>query len=85
MSKKTRSTKNGVIINNNENQNTETSNEDLKKDSSPYVFQREKINFDLSIKELPWTEKQKEIINNFLDKKTKVLLLKGPAGTSKTI
>jgi phosphate starvation-inducible protein PhoH len=54
-------------------------------DNSPYVFQREKINFDLSIKELPWTEKQKEIINNFLDKKTKVLLLKGPAGTSKTI
>jgi phosphate starvation-inducible PhoH-like protein len=54
-------------------------------DNSPYVFQREKINFDLSIKELPWTKKQKEIINNFLDKKTKVLLLKGPAGTSKTI
>lgn len=54
-------------------------------DNSPYVFQNEKINFDLSIKELPWTEKQKEIINSFLDKKTKVLLLKGPAGTSKTI
>lgn len=52
-------------------------------DTSPYVFQSEKINFDLSIKELPWTEKQKEIIANFLDKKTKVLLLKGPAGTSK--
>ena len=54
-------------------------------DNSPYVFQNEKINFDLTIKELPWTDKQKEIINNFLDKKTKVLLLKGPAGTSKTI
>ena len=53
-------------------------------DNSPYVFQRDKIAFDLSIKNLPWTEKQKEIIARFLDKGTKVLLLKGPAGTSKT-
>jgi len=55
-----------------------------KEDNSPYVFQRDKISFDLSIKQLPWTEKQKEIIARFLDKGTKVLLLKGPAGTSKT-
>jgi phosphate starvation-inducible PhoH-like protein len=54
-------------------------------DNSPYVFQKEKINYELQIKELPWTNKQKEIISTFLDKKTKVLLLKGPAGTSKTI
>jgi len=53
-------------------------------DNSPYVFQRDKISFDLTIKDLPWTEKQKEVIATFLDKKTKVLLLKGPAGTSKT-
>lgn len=53
-------------------------------DNSPYVFQRDKISFDLTIKNLPWTEKQKEIIARFLDKGTKVLLLKGPAGTSKT-
>lgn len=53
-------------------------------DNSPYVFQRDKISFDLVIKNLPWTEKQKEIISTFLDKKTKVLFLKGPAGTSKT-
>lgn len=58
--------------------------ETLSKDNSPYVFQRDKISFDLKIKDLPWTEKQKYIINIFLDKKTKVLLLKGPAGTSKT-
>lgn len=54
-------------------------------DTSPYVFQNEKINFDLQIKELPWTEKQKEIIKLFLDKKTKLMILKGPAGTSKTM
>jgi phosphate starvation-inducible PhoH-like protein len=53
-------------------------------DNSPYVFQKEKINYELQIKDLPWTDKQKEIISTFLDKKTKVLLLKGPAGTSKT-
>jgi phosphate starvation-inducible PhoH-like protein len=53
-------------------------------DTSPYVFQRNKINYELRIKDLPWTEKQKEIISLFMDKKTKMLLLKGPAGTSKT-
>lgn len=55
------------------------------KDTSPYVAQREKINFSLNVRELPWTDKQKEIIDLFLDKKTKLLILKGPAGTSKTI
>lgn len=55
------------------------------KDTSPYVAQREKINFDLHIREMPWTEKQKNIINLFLDKRTKVMILKGPAGTSKTM
>jgi hypothetical protein len=59
-----------------------TSNMEVK-DNSPYVAQRDKIKFDLSIRELPWTDKQKEIINLFLDKKTKLMLLKGPAGTSK--
>ena len=32
-------------------------------DNSPYVFQRDKISFDLTIKNLPWTSKQKEIRN----------------------
>ena len=56
-----------------------------KKDNSPYVYQREKINYDLKIGELPWTNRQKQIISRFLDKKTKVLFLKGPAGTSKSM
>jgi len=54
-------------------------------DTSLYVAQREKIDFTLNVKELPWTDKQKEIINLFLDKDTKLMILKGPAGTSKTI
>ena len=58
---------------------------EVGKDTSPYVAQREKIDFSLNVRELPWTDKQKEIINLFLDKKTKLMLLKGPAGTSKTI
>jgi phosphate starvation-inducible PhoH-like protein len=61
-----------------------TNQEGQPNDNSPYVFQRDKISYDLQVKELPWTEKQKEIIATFLDKKTKVLLLKGPAGTAKT-
>jgi phosphate starvation-inducible PhoH-like protein len=71
--------KNRKTVNSNE-----LNNSNVVSDNSPYVFQNEKINFELQIKELPWTDKQKEIISTFLDKKTKVLLLKGPAGTSKT-
>lgn len=52
---------------------------------SPYVFQRDKIDFVLNIRELPWTERQKEIISIILDKKTKVVFLKGVAGTGKTL
>ncbi len=54
-------------------------------DRSPYVVQRNKIDYELKIRELPWSEKQKAIIDLFLHKKTKLLILKGPAGTSKTI
>jgi len=51
----------------------------------PYVFQQDKINFDLDIKELPWTEKQKAIIALALDKNTKALIMRGCAGSSKTL
>lgn len=54
------------------------------KDTSPRVYQRNKINFDLNIRELPWTEKQKELISILLDKKTKCVFIEGPAGVSKT-
>jgi phosphate starvation-inducible PhoH-like protein len=54
-------------------------------DQSPYVAQRNKIDYELKIKELPWKERQKAIIDLFLHKKTKLMLLRGPAGTSKTI
>lgn len=54
-------------------------------DNSPYVYQRDKVNFDFSIKELPWTEKQKNLIQIINDKKTRCVFVEGPAGTSKTL
>lgn len=56
-----------------------------KFDKSPFVYQRDKVNYDLKIREFPWTEKQKALIDLFMDKKCKVLLLKGCAGVSKTL
>lgn len=54
-------------------------------DTSPYVFQREKIKHELNIRELPWTEKQKTLIELILHKDTKAVFISGPSGTSKTL
>ena len=54
-------------------------------DNSPKVFQREKIDFNLNIKGLDWSEKQKAFIELATHKDTKVVFLSGPAGTSKSI
>ena len=56
-----------------------------KPDQSPRVPQREKIKDVLTIKDLVWTPKQQEFINLALDKQTKILMVSGPAGSSKTI
>lgn len=61
------------------------SRQEVASDKSPYVFQNDKINYELEIKELPWTEKQKEFIKIALSKETKVMIVKGSAGTSKTL
>jgi|GEM_PF-494133 len=79
MKKTKRTAKAAAVVTSKINDNT------LVKDNSPYVAQREKIDFTLNVRELPWTDKQKEIISLFLDKNTKLMILKGPAGTSKTI
>jgi phosphate starvation-inducible PhoH-like protein len=50
-----------------------------------YVYQKEKLTRPISIRELPWTQKQLDFIDLALDKKTKIMLVKGPAGTSKTL
>jgi len=57
----------------------------LSGDNTPYVFQRDKIDFDLRIRDLPWTDKQKAVIELVSNKNTKVVFLNGPAGTSKSL
>jgi phosphate starvation-inducible protein PhoH len=49
------------------------------------VPQRDKIGFDLRIKELDWTEKQKAFASLAINKDTRVVFLSGPSGTSKTL
>jgi phosphate starvation-inducible PhoH-like protein len=57
----------------------------MGEDKSPYVSQKDKINFELKIRErTDLTDKQKELINLILDKKTKMVFISGPAGCSKT-
>lgn len=56
-----------------------------KKDTSPYVYQKEKIDFSLNIKEIPWTEKQKEIIDTVIEKKANMTLIDGIWGSGKTL
>ncbi len=55
-----------------------------KKDRSPVIPQRDVFKDNLIIHDIQWTEKQKKLIDLFLDKKTKILFLSGPAGTSKS-
>lgn len=54
-------------------------------DRSEHVHQEEKFKGVLTVKDLKWTEKQKEFISLALNKDVKILLIKGPAGTSKTL
>lgn len=56
-----------------------------KQDQSQHVHQKEKISRSLQIKELPWTEKQKEIIKIAQDKNTSIIILDGLPGTSKSL
>lgn len=54
-------------------------------DTSPKVTQRDKIKDLLTIKDLNWTEKQKEFIRVSLDKNTKMVIADGLPGTGKSL
>ena len=55
------------------------------KDKSPFVPQNEKISRPLKIRQrLDLTTKQKEFLKLALDNETKIILLSGPAGSSKS-
>lgn len=56
----------------------------IQKDKSPVVHQRNKIDHYLTILHRELTEKQKKFIELALDKKVKLLLVSGPAGSTKT-
>jgi phosphate starvation-inducible PhoH-like protein len=56
-----------------------------RKDTSPVVSQRQKIDFVLSVKDFPWSEKQKKLIELIQDSKTKIVFIHGPAGSAKTL
>lgn len=56
-----------------------------KPDTSPHVHQNPKINFDLNIRELPWTERQQEVIDAALIKKSKLTIVDGIWGSGKSI
>ncbi len=54
-------------------------------DKSPYIPQRDKVAFDLSIRQRDdLTENQRKLIDLILDRDTRLVFLSGPAGTSKT-
>lgn len=57
-----------------------------RKDTSPKIFQRDKINFEINIKERDdLTEKQKLILETALDRNTRCIFIDGLYGTGKTI
>lgn len=72
MSKKTRARKEEVLG-------------EMKKDRSPVIPQRDKLKVELNIYERPdLTQKQKDLVDLILDKKTNIVFVSGGAGTSKT-
>lgn len=53
-------------------------------DTSPIVPQKGKLKNELHISSRELTEKQKHFLNIAMDKNTKMIFVKGPAGTAKT-
>ena len=50
-----------------------------------HIAQRDKIPYDFTLREFPWTEKQKEVISAIGSKESRITMLKGVAGTAKTL
>jgi phosphate starvation-inducible protein PhoH len=64
---------------------SEVEGKEEDKFKTPYVFQRSKVTYEFAVRELPWTEKQKALIELCLNKQVKCVFIKGPAGCSKTL
>jgi len=70
---------------NNTKRTKKTEKKPKKQDTSPHVHQNPKISFDLNIREFPWTERQKEIIDAVLTKKSKLTIVDGIWGSGKSL
>lgn len=55
------------------------------KDTSPIVPQRDKYKEELKIREYPWTDNQKKIIDTILNKDSKIVFVQGCAGSGKSL
>ena len=55
-----------------------------KTDKSIKIYQREKIDFELTIAKVDWTPKQQEVREGIKHQDTKYVMIKGGSGTSKT-
>ncbi len=53
-------------------------------DNSPSVHQKGVLKNPVPLRELPWTEKQRDLLELAADKHTQMIIIKGVAGTSKT-
>lgn len=60
-------------------------NKEKKEDKSLHVHQKDKVQFEFQIRELKWTENQKKFIDIVLDKQTKLVIVDGVAGSSKSL
>ena len=58
---------------------------ETKKDTSEFVYQGDRLPYELKIRDFPWTEKQKAFIDIALDKKTNYIFCQAPAGVGKTL
>ncbi len=54
-------------------------------DTSPFVYQGEKLRFPIDIRPFPWTEKQRVFIEAGTDKGTHYILCEAPPGVGKTL
>lgn len=52
---------------------------------APYSYRKSNVDVKFDVKDLPWTFKQQQLIQTLQKKSTKCGLIKGPAGSSKTI
>lgn len=50
-----------------------------------HIFQKPKLEYAISIRDFPWSDKQKDFLKLACDKETRVMLVKGPAGTAKSL